>query len=77
MGKTATHAVVMARLFTAGKEYGPHPFIVQIRSNEVGRSLPGVQCNASFLLTLYSLKEPSAFNHPCEPGRRVRILLST
>jgi acyl-CoA oxidase len=37
MGKTATHAVVMARLVTAGKDLGPHAFIVQIRRNEVWR----------------------------------------
>mmetsp|Transcript_4033 Transcript_4033/g.9722 ORF Transcript_4033/g.9722 Transcript_4033/m.9722 type:complete len:723 (-) Transcript_4033:865-3033(-) len=42
MGKTATHAVVMARLFTDGKEHGPHPFIVQIRRNEDHQAMPGV-----------------------------------
>lgn len=30
MGKTATHAVVMARLILKGKDYGPHAFIVQV-----------------------------------------------
>lgn len=34
MGKTSTHAVVMARLVIDGKDYGPHAFIVQLRSLE-------------------------------------------
>ena len=31
MGRTANHAVVMAQLMLQGKNYGPHPFVVQIR----------------------------------------------
>lgn len=31
LGKTATHAVVMARLFVGKRDYGPHAFIVQLR----------------------------------------------
>jgi acyl-CoA oxidase len=42
MGKTATHAVVMARLVTGGKDVGPHAFIVQIRRNEDHQAMPGV-----------------------------------
>ncbi|CAO3661253.1 unnamed protein product [Umbelopsis vinacea] len=42
LGKAATHACVMARLVTNGKDYGPHPFIVQIRSLEDHRPLKGV-----------------------------------
>jgi acyl-CoA oxidase len=42
MGKTATHAVVMARLITGGQDRGPHAFIVQIRRNEDHRAMPGV-----------------------------------
>ncbi len=34
MGKTSTHAVVMARLVIRGKDHGPHAFIVQLRSLE-------------------------------------------
>lgn len=30
MGKTATHAVVMARLILKGRDHGPHAFIVQV-----------------------------------------------
>lgn len=30
MGKTATHAVVMARLIVNGRDHGPHAFIVQV-----------------------------------------------
>jgi len=42
LGKTATHAVVFARLLLNGKDYGPHPFIVQIRSLENHKPLPGI-----------------------------------
>ncbi|KAF9576510.1 hypothetical protein EC968_007988 [Mortierella alpina] len=42
LGKAANHAVVMARLITAGKDYGPHAFIVPIRSMEDHTLLPGV-----------------------------------
>lgn len=31
LGKTATHAVVMARLFLKGRDHGPHPFVVRLR----------------------------------------------
>ncbi|KAG0258688.1 hypothetical protein BG011_003146 [Mortierella polycephala] len=42
LGKAANHAVVMARLITAGKDYGPHAFVVPIRSMEDHTLLPGV-----------------------------------
>jgi acyl-CoA oxidase len=42
LGKAANHAVVMARLITAGKDYGPHAFVVPIRSMENHTLLPGV-----------------------------------
>eukprot|EP00879_Flechtneria_rotunda_P021197 GHRR01022330.1.p1 GENE.GHRR01022330.1~~GHRR01022330.1.p1 ORF type:complete len:634 (+),score=214.56 GHRR01022330.1:589-2490(+) len=42
MGKTATHAVVMARLMLNGKDHGPHAFIVQLRSLETHLPMPGV-----------------------------------
>ncbi|KAI8099421.1 uncharacterized protein BX664DRAFT_289521 [Halteromyces radiatus] len=42
LGKTATHAVVMARLITNGKDHGPHPFIVQIRDLATHEPLPGI-----------------------------------
>jgi hypothetical protein len=43
MGKTATHAVVMARLLVAGTDHGPHAFLVQLRSLEDHKPLPGIQ----------------------------------
>jgi acyl-CoA oxidase len=43
LGKTATHAIVMARLFTQGKERGVHGFIVQIRDLETHLPKPGVE----------------------------------
>ena len=43
MGKTATHAIVMARLIThRGEDKGPHAFVVQIRANENHATMPGV-----------------------------------
>ncbi|XP_078619508.1 peroxisomal acyl-coenzyme A oxidase 1-like [Branchiostoma floridae x Branchiostoma japonicum] len=42
LGKTANHATVMAQLFTRGKCYGPHNFMVQIRSLENHQPCPGV-----------------------------------
>ena len=48
LGKTATHAVVMARLITRGKDgkdedYGPHAFVVQLRDLNSHLPLPGVK----------------------------------
>ncbi|KAG0291996.1 hypothetical protein BGZ98_002770, partial [Dissophora globulifera] len=42
LGKAANHAVVMARLRTAGKDFGPHAFCIPIRSMEDHTLLPGV-----------------------------------
>jgi len=54
LGKTATHAIVMARLFVpsssssnsepAFSDKGIHAFVVQIRSTKDHLPLPGVQC---------------------------------
>ncbi|TPX45691.1 acyl-CoA oxidase [Chytriomyces confervae] len=42
LGKTATHAIVMARLITKGKDFGPHAFIVPIRSLENHKPFAGI-----------------------------------
>ncbi|XP_056380446.1 peroxisomal acyl-coenzyme A oxidase 2 isoform X2 [Hyla sarda] len=42
LGKTCTHAVVQAQLYSNGMKYGMHPFIVPIRSLEDHSSLPGI-----------------------------------
>ena len=46
MGKTSTHAIVMARLLVTENnklmDKGPHAFVVQIRSNENHETMPGV-----------------------------------
>ncbi|KAF3668201.1 hypothetical protein T459_00658 [Capsicum annuum] len=42
LGKVSTHAVVYARLITDGKDYGINGFIVQLRSLEDHKPLPGV-----------------------------------
>ncbi|PYI31634.1 acyl-CoA oxidase [Aspergillus indologenus CBS 114.80] len=42
LGRTANHAVVMAQLYVKGKNYGPHPFVVQIRDMETHQPLENV-----------------------------------
>ncbi|KAL6250979.1 hypothetical protein RBB50_001187 [Rhinocladiella similis] len=42
LGKVANHAVVMAQLYIGGKNYGPHPFVVQIRDLKTHEPLPNV-----------------------------------
>jgi acyl-CoA oxidase len=42
LGRSATHAIVMAQLVLKGKKHGPHPFIVQIRDVETREPLPGI-----------------------------------
>ncbi|XP_078483319.1 peroxisomal acyl-coenzyme A oxidase 1-like isoform X2 [Ciona intestinalis] len=42
LGKTSTHAVVLAQLYTLGKCHGIHAFVVQLRSLEDHKSLPGI-----------------------------------
>lgn len=42
LGRTANHAVVMAQLYIDGKNYGPHPFVVQIRDMKTHEPLPNV-----------------------------------
>lgn len=42
LGVAANYAVVMARLISNGKDYGPHPFVVQIRNLENHEPLKGI-----------------------------------
>ncbi|KAI8497361.1 Peroxisomal acyl-coenzyme A oxidase 1 [Branchiostoma belcheri] len=42
MGKTSNYVVLMAQLYIHGKSYGVHPFMLQIRSLEDHKPLPGV-----------------------------------
>ncbi|XP_035658832.1 peroxisomal acyl-coenzyme A oxidase 1-like isoform X2 [Branchiostoma floridae] len=42
LGKTSNYCVLMAQLYIQGKSYGPHPFMVQIRSLQDHKPLPGV-----------------------------------
>jgi acyl-CoA oxidase len=42
MGRTANHAVVMAQLMIDGKNYGPHPFVVQIRDMKTHQPLENI-----------------------------------
>lgn len=41
VGKTSNHAIVLAQLFTQGKCYGLHAFIVPIRELGTHKPLPG------------------------------------
>ncbi|KAI6236614.1 Acyl-coenzyme A oxidase [Aphelenchoides besseyi] len=43
LGKSSTHAIVMAQLYTNGKCFGPHPFVVQLRDLETHKPLPGIR----------------------------------
>uniref|UniRef100_A0A8C5ZAG7 Acyl-coenzyme A oxidase n=1 Tax=Marmota marmota marmota TaxID=9994 RepID=A0A8C5ZAG7_MARMA len=42
LGKTSNHAIVLAQLFTQGKCYGLHAFIVPIREIGTHKPLPGI-----------------------------------
>ncbi|CAK8678544.1 peroxisomal acyl-coenzyme A oxidase 1-like isoform X2 [Clavelina lepadiformis] len=42
LGKTSTHAVVLAQLYTLGKCHGIHPFVVQLRSLDDHKPLRGI-----------------------------------
>jgi acyl-CoA oxidase len=42
LGKTATHAAVMAQLIINGKSFGPHPFVVPIRDLKTHEPLPNI-----------------------------------
>ncbi|KAJ5540498.1 hypothetical protein N7494_005574 [Penicillium frequentans] len=42
LGRTANHAVVMAQLFIGGKNFGPHPFVVQVRDLKTHQPLENV-----------------------------------
>ncbi|XP_022107849.1 peroxisomal acyl-coenzyme A oxidase 1-like [Acanthaster planci] len=41
LGKTSTHVILMAQLIIGGKKYGPHAFMVQLRSLKDHSVLPG------------------------------------
>lgn len=43
IGYTATHSIVMAKVIIKGQDYGTHPFIMQFRSIEDHKPLPGVE----------------------------------
>lgn len=42
LGKTSTHCVVMAKLYCQGQYRGIHPFVLQLRSLEDHKPLPGI-----------------------------------
>lgn len=43
LGKTATHAIVQAKLIIHAKDYGLHPFLVQIRGLKTHKVLDGLE----------------------------------
>ena len=58
VGHTATHAVVAARLITKCKDHGIHMFLVQLRSLEDHKPLPGkplAMATAVTMVTAWSL----------------------
>lgn len=42
LGKTATKTIFWAQLIVAGVNYGPHPFILDVRDRETHQALPGI-----------------------------------
>lgn len=42
LAKSCTHCILMARLIIKGKDYGIHPFIIQLRDLNNHKTLPGV-----------------------------------
>lgn len=42
MARTVTHALVMAQLWIRNRCYGPHLFILQVRSLDDHRPMPGI-----------------------------------
>ena len=42
LARTSTHAAVLARLMIDGKDYGIHPFMVQLRGKD-HKPLPGIE----------------------------------
>jgi acyl-CoA oxidase len=61
LGFSATHAVVMARLIVGRKDYGPHLFIVQLRSLDDGRPIPGIKLGDVGLKMAYVLSQASSW----------------
>jgi acyl-CoA oxidase len=53
LGKSSTHAILMAQLYTQGKCYGPHPFVVQLRDLETHRTLPRLGLIIGFVYYLF------------------------
>jgi acyl-CoA oxidase len=49
LGHTATHSIVYANLMLKNKSYGPHPFMVQLRSLVDHQPLNGIQLGITFL----------------------------
>lgn len=43
MGQSTNYAVVVAQLYTKGKNHGIHPFIVQLRDEETHMPLSGIK----------------------------------
>ena len=42
LGVLATHTILMAKLVIGDKDYGVHPFIVQVRDLQTHRAMPGI-----------------------------------
>ncbi|XP_070533714.1 peroxisomal acyl-coenzyme A oxidase 1-like [Ptychodera flava] len=68
-GKTSTHAVVMAQLYSLGQCHGVHPFIVQLRSLEDHRLMPGITAGDIGPKLGYNCSDNGflKFDHVCIP----------
>jgi acyl-CoA oxidase len=40
---SASHGIVMAKLIIHGKDYGVHPFVLQLRDTRTGKPTPGIE----------------------------------
>ena len=45
VGKSCTHAIILAQLVIDGERHGMHPFMVQLRSLEDHSPMPGTSWN--------------------------------
>ena len=86
LGKTTTHAVVMARLLLHGVDRGQHAFVVQLRDLDTHAALPGIELGDigpkmgydrtdNGYLVLRGVRVPRESARPPQGGRRRRLVL--
>ncbi|KAJ7705262.1 acyl-CoA dehydrogenase/oxidase C-terminal [Mycena rosella] len=77
LGYSSSHAIVMARLLIAERDYGVHPFIVQLRSLEDYTPSVGVELGDVGLKVGHNSSDNgyAIFTHLCVP--RTHLLMGT